>query len=112
MPAVPPPRIQVQNLPPPAAKPPASPGTGPVAPVPPRTTRLFVQAGAFRKAEHADRLAARLGALGPVLIYPVEVGGVRYLRVRLGPLASVEEGDRLLARVIDAGFPHARLIVE
>ncbi len=120
LPAVPRPRIQVQTLPPPtrgtapppAANPPASPGTGPVAPVPPRATRLFVQAGAFRTAENADRLAARLDALGPVLISPVEVGGVRYLRVRLGPLASVEEGDRLLARVIGAGFPNARLIVE
>ncbi len=119
LPAAPRGRVKVQNLPPagrttppPQTVQPAPPITGPASPVAPRTTRLFVQAGAFRVTENADRLAAQLSALGKVRIHPIDVRGVRYLRVRIGPVASVAEADRLLARVIDAGYPNARLIVE
>jgi hypothetical protein len=33
-------------------------------------------------------------------------------RVRLGLLASVEEVDQLLARVVDSGYPQARIVVD
>jgi peptidoglycan lytic transglycosylase len=31
---------------------------------------------------------------------------------RLGPLASVEEADQLLVRVVDSGYPEARIVVD
>jgi len=36
----------------------------------------------------------------------------RLYRVRVGPLASVEEGDRLTERAAQLGIPDARIVVE
>ena len=42
----------------------------------------------------------------------ITVGARRFYRVRMGPVDSVEAGDRLLAIVVDAGVPEARLVVD
>lgn len=96
----------------PAAAPVAS---GPVSQVaiPPATqTRMFVQAGAFTNSDLAVRLQQRLAGLGPVKIMEATVGGQDFYRVRLGPFADVPEADTLLERVIAAGFPGARIVVD
>jgi rare lipoprotein A len=33
-------------------------------------------------------------------------------RVRLGPLLTVEQADQLLARIVDSGYPEARIVVD
>ena len=78
---------------------------------PVRPTSLVIQAGAFLMFDNANRLRARLAGLGSVSVTPVMVGEQQMFRVRLGPLASVEEGDLMLARLIKAGYMDARLIV-
>jgi rare lipoprotein A len=35
----------------------------------------------------------------------------RFYRVQLGPLASVEEADQVLQKLIDSGHPDARIAV-
>ena len=75
-------------------------------------TDIFVQAGAFTMVHNAERLKARLTGLGPSRIVPVEVQGKQYFRVRLGPVASLEDADKLLATLIANGFSAARLVVE
>jgi len=41
----------------------------------------------------------------------VSAKGIEMYRVRLGLLASVEEAD-LLVRVVDNGYPEARIIID
>lgn len=82
------------------------------APPPPR---LYVQAGAFVHQENAERLRARLEqvAFHPVFIHSAEqVDGRRWWRVRIGPVASVEEADRLTERLAAHGVPEALIVVE
>lgn len=75
-------------------------------------TVMYVQAGAFVQRDYAIRLQRRLDALAPARVVEAVVGARRFWRVRLGPVASVEEGDRLLERVLAAGQAGARLVVE
>ena len=76
------------------------------------SARIFVQAGSFSMRDNAQRLQARIAALGSVQMMTASVKGIEMYRVRLGPLASVEEADQLLARVVDSGYPEARIVVD
>jgi rare lipoprotein A len=79
---------------------------------PVRPTNLFIQAGAFLQMYNADRLRARLSGVGYARIVPVLIGAQTFYRVRLGPLATVEQADRVLGQVIAMGNKDARLVVE
>jgi len=79
---------------------------------PPGNPRLFVQAGAFIDEGRANRLSWKLAFAGRTRVVAATVGAQRFYRVRIGPLASVAEGDRVLDSVIEAGFPRARLVVD
>jgi len=125
--AVPPARVTVANLPVEAApnvrKPvpmtAAAPTPVQTAGVPglvevgtPEMPLLFVQAGAFVERDRADRLKLRLAGIGGAKVVKADIGAQRFYRVRIGPLASVAEGDQVLDRVIAAGYPEARLVVD
>jgi rare lipoprotein A len=73
---------------------------------------IFVQAGAFSVQDNAQRVRSRIASLGSVQLMTAWVKGIEMYRVRLGPVASVEEADQLLARVVDSGYPEARIIVD
>jgi peptidoglycan lytic transglycosylase len=74
--------------------------------------RIFVQAGAFRDRGNAYRMRSRLAGMGSVQVVPVRVGGARYFRVRVGPVGSARQGNRLLARIVDAGYPRAQIVID
>lgn len=74
--------------------------------------RMFVQAGAFSDFNNANKVRARLSGIGPVKISSVLVGGRDLYRVRVGPLATVAEADRMLEQVIISGYTEARTIVD
>ena len=75
-------------------------------------TGIFIQAGAFGVRDNADRLKKSLDRYARVNIDPVVVNGRTLYRVKLGPLASVAEADRLLERVIALGSDGARVVHE
>ncbi|MGF1640277.1 MAG: septal ring lytic transglycosylase RlpA family protein [Rhodospirillales bacterium] len=95
-----------------------SPGTGEdasVAIVPVSTDAaalLYIQAGAYSQFDNATRARDRLSGLGPVRIDPLADGARSVYRVRLGPLSSSAEADRLLAAALRAGYPDSRLVFE
>ncbi len=93
-----------------AAPPPVQ--TEAVAVVPVKPTQIYVQAGAFTKSDNAWRLKGRLDPLGAVKVTGVRSQGVDLYRVRLGPMANVDEADALLARVVDSGVSEARIVVD
>jgi rare lipoprotein A len=82
----------------------------PAAPSVSRAGGMFVQAGAFSSAENVRRLETQLGTLAPVIVTPIDVNGQKLLRVRLGPLASDADAERILAAVQAQGLPGARVI--
>lgn len=75
-------------------------------------TDIYVQAGAFTQTANAQRLKGKLSSLGPTAISEAVVKGVMYYRVRVGPIATVPEADKLLAKVLRSGADNARIIVD
>lgn len=75
-------------------------------------SRLYVQAGAFLRLDNAARLSIRLSRVAKSGVMRARVGEQRFYRVRLGPLASVADADRVLKRVLDSGHRDARIVVQ
>jgi rare lipoprotein A len=76
------------------------------------SAHIFIQAGAFSVRDNAQRVQSRIAWLGSAQLMAASVKGIEMYHVRLVPLASVEEADQLLARVVDSGYPEARIIVD
>jgi rare lipoprotein A len=122
-PLPPAPGVQVAStarppLPPVVAAPPPPPVAAPprlsetVVQVPVKATQIYIQAGAYARADNARRVKSRLDPLGEVKVLGVRVNGVDLYRVRLGPLPSVDAADKLLDRVVAAGLAEARIVVD
>ena len=79
---------------------------------PQRADKLYVQAGSFMYFHNANRLRVRLSPLGQPLIAPTMVDGRHFFRVRFGPLASVDDADRLFNSLLSRGYNDARIVVE
>ena len=73
---------------------------------------IYIQVGAFRNQANAEGLRKKLTQFGQALVYPALVGETHYYRVRVGPLKNVEEADRVLAQMLQAGYSDARIFVE
>jgi len=77
-------------------------------------TALFVQAGAFSDPTNAERLAEKLrgGNYGKVIVRDDQIAGRRMYRVRIGPVPSVAEFDRVVAALERAGINDAHLALD
>jgi rare lipoprotein A len=100
-------RPVVELIPAAHAAPPASAG----APL------LYLQVGAFGQWDNAANLRTRLERAGyrPIFVQSVLTEGEtaqRLYRVRVGPVASVEEGDRLTQQLEQFGIADAHIVVE
>jgi len=78
------------------------------------STTFFVQAGAFSDPRNADRLAEKLrgGGYGTIFVRENEIAGRRMFRVRIGPISSVEEFDRIVAALARGGISDAHLALD
>ncbi len=74
--------------------------------------RIFVQAGAFSVRDNAQRVQSRIAPLGSVQVMTASVKGIEVYRVRLGPVESAEQADRLLQRVVNSGYREARIVTD
>lgn len=81
-----------------------------VSTVPVSPTGIFVQAGSFSVYSNAERLTAKLVSIAPTIIEPVSVNGQKMYRVKVGPIATVDEADRILDKVIRTGMNTARVV--
>jgi rare lipoprotein A len=120
-PLAPPPGVSVAaNKPVPLPPAPMSPSPGQaiaeaplpetVQVVPVKPTGIYVQAGAFASIDRAVQLKARLQRFGTVNVTSARVSGMNMYRVRVGPVASVDQADALLNQVIPTS-PEARIVV-
>ena len=95
----------------------AEPATTPVSvAATPRTTdnQLFLQLGSFISLTNAESLRAKL-ALNNVTqaaVQQTEVDRKNIYRVRIGPLASVEEADNLASRIHDLGMGVPSIVID
>jgi rare lipoprotein A len=80
-------------------------------PAPPQPAPIYAQAGSFAVAANAERLRDRLRALGfrDAFVRSDEVGGRQVHRVRIGPIAGVDEYDALVSRLRESGHADVRL---
>ncbi|MGH8142341.1 MAG: septal ring lytic transglycosylase RlpA family protein [Steroidobacteraceae bacterium] len=84
----------------------------PESPVPPvgSPRGFYIQVGAFARPSNARRAAQKLRAAG---LQPIVTAGSAVprslLRVRIGPIDSVQQFDALIARLNALGFSGARL---
>jgi rare lipoprotein A len=78
---------------------------------PVRPSQIYIQAGAFTMGPNAFRMKARLDSLGPVSVTGVVVNGLSIYRVRLGPVATVDQADQLLSQARAAGATDAKIVV-
>jgi cell division protein FtsN len=60
----------------------------------------MLQAGAYRKAQDAEKLRAQLASLGiDAKIEKVRVENLDWLRIKIGPFATVASADKIRARL-------------
>ncbi len=120
VPAPPPPAAVVAPVAPTAsAPPPAATLSVPEAQAPaseeaepgPPLVALYIQVGAFADEGNAQRLVRQLQGAGIAHVFSLSNAdsGRPLRRVRIGPIASVEEFDRLSAQLATLGYPQARL---
>jgi rare lipoprotein A len=76
-----------------------------------KPSSIYVQAGAFGVQENAERLRAKLAAVGRTDIFTANVDGKTFYRVRVGPVSTVDQADELLSRVVNAGANGAKIVV-
>jgi rare lipoprotein A len=113
--------VEVRSIDPAAAAAPTEVARVTAAEVPPaaplrslQVHAFFVQAGAFSDPKNADRLAEQLrgGGYGTVFVRDNEIAGRRMFRVRIGPISSVEEFDRIVAALARGGINDAHLALD
>jgi rare lipoprotein A len=95
------------------SEPPPDGAAGAVSTVPvPRA--LFIQAGAFSDPKNAERLMEKLrgGRYGKVFVRDNEIAGRKMYRVRIGPVPSVAEFDRVVAALERVGVSDAHLALD
>ncbi len=91
-----------------STRPPATPR---VAPASAAGGAYYVQVASFSDPANAEAARARFSRLGPVEVQPVDVTGMPFWRVRLGPFDSLADAEVLRDRVAAAGMPDARITV-
>lgn len=80
--------------------------------VPVSASNIFVQAGSFGSEANAVALSQRLAGIGPARVYPAQVNGQNFYRVRIGPFAQVAQADSALSGAVGAGASGAVIIVD
>jgi rare lipoprotein A len=117
------PGVEIGRAPPPASRPmvelipPVSAAPAPVdAPLTETgTPKLYLQVGAFKEWDNASALRTRLerAAFRPIFVQStLAENQARLYRVRIGPVASVEDGDRLTRQLAEQGVADAQIVVE
>ena len=84
---------------------------GPASPS--ASSEIFIQVGAFSSRDNAEQLRTRLNRqFNDLNVAAAFHDDLRLYRVRIGPLASREQADRLIERIILNGLGQPRLIID
>lgn len=97
------PRLSEENIPWP---------DGEITQRPASPSNLYVQAGSFLRRDYATRFSRRLSVHGRSGVTHAQVDGRWFFRVRVGPLESVKQADRILSALYGDGITDARIVVD
>ena len=75
-------------------------------------TDIWIQIGAFHSAQNARNVLNKLAARNPVELSETFKDGRTLYRARLGPVANVQDADRLLDEVLNMGYSGARIVID
>ncbi len=76
-------------------------------------SKMYLQVGAFNDRGNAEQLKQQLNELsGNVAVDTTRNGNNSIYRVRIGPLASAEEADRLASRITAQGFSEPHIVID
>lgn len=75
---------------------------------------LFLQVGAFRNRDNATRLSDKLqhAKLGDIHVMEASNSSGPIYRVRIGPLDSVDEADRISSNLVSKGYAGAQVVID
>ncbi len=79
-----------------------------------KKVQIYVQVGAFRVRENAQKLSAQFGALnlGNVAVHGSELEGTPIYKVRIGPLDTVAQADKTVEKLTRLGHKDYKLVFE
>lgn len=77
----------------------------------PRAVKLYLQAGAFRSRDNAERLRDRIDEIVPEALKARVIDGSLY-RVQIGPFAKVDEIDRFAGRLHKLGVQNTQVVID
>jgi len=75
---------------------------------------FYIQVGAFSDLVNAEKLRARVSVVGDALvkINQAAVAGKTLYRVRIGPLASVENADHIVNQLVQIGIQDHHIVTD
>jgi len=75
---------------------------------------LFLQVGAFKSRDNAKRLGSKLedAKIGVIHIVEASSASGRIYRVRIGPLSSVDEADRITGNLASQGYGKTQVVID
>ena len=75
---------------------------------------FYIQVGAFSELLNAENLRARISVIGAdlVKINQAAVAGKTLYRVRIGPLASVENADQIVSKLAQIGIQDHQIVTD
>lgn len=107
--ALPPPTVPAVG-PDAASDAPAAPAAAAPTATPPPGGSFYIQVGAYSKPDNASGAVRKLRGAGLEHVFTLGPSAQQPLqRVRIGPIASVQQFDALIGRLNALGFPNARL---
>ena len=80
----------------------------------PGNPNIYLQVGAFISRTNAESMQSKLlnAALGKALISPLKRASDTVYRVRLGPIANVEDADQLVGKLAALGIVNANIVID
>jgi rare lipoprotein A len=75
---------------------------------------LFLQVGAFKSRDNAKRLSSKLqkAKVGDIHIMEASNASGSLYRVRIGPLDSVDEADRISSNLVSRGYTSTQVVID
>ena len=74
--------------------------------------KVYIQTGAFTNYDNAVAQLKNVQAYFAAELQEATINGKTFHRVRIGPMANVDEADKVLTKAIEDGFTSARVVID
>lgn len=74
--------------------------------------KVYIQTGAFTSYDNALAQLKNVQAYFAAELQEATINGKTFHRVRIGPMANVDEADKVLTKALEDGFTAARVVID